>query len=237
METQKEIIVYNEIKELKKILTRDKPALVNLNLLEMVNLIKSVSPWDLFKEVFLEFLLRISQALYWKSCILLNISHEEPEEREKEEFQEEREIIREYNYYKCLPVGRILFEKIFLPAISEVIIEKLNFKTFDFSEGEINKLLKAILSVVERESIKSEFLEDLPDFSIETYIEEIKSYLDEKKSFTFKKFIKDKIAEEKKEEYLLKIVYYFLALLFLCYQSYCILVQNSEKEDITVFCS
>jgi len=48
---------------------------------------------------------------------------------------------------------------------------------------------------------------------------------------------KDKITEEKNEEYLLKIVYYFLALLFLCYQSYCILVQNSEKEDITVFCS
>ncbi len=228
-----EIDLYNEFEKLRKVLNRDKFALFDLPLFNIVKLIKNISSSKLFNDIFLEFIIKLSEAFYWKSCLLLNISFEEPEEKNIEKVK----YSKEFNYFKALSLDRILFDKIFVPEFQKDSINGLNFKDESFNRGSINDLIKALLPLLEKEEMKIQFLENFSEISIDYYIEEIQEYMNNKSSFTFKEFLRERVNTFEREEFLLKVVYYFLALLFLCFYNYCFLVQNSDKEDIIIFIS
>jgi segregation and condensation protein A len=222
--------LYNNLEELKSKIFKNKYELIDLNLTNIVLSAQKYLSLANLNEIFLEFLIRLSEAIYLKSCLLLNIHNGNEEKVEdlegtslKEFFLEER-----FNYYQALPLGRILFEKVFLSRIPYVF-EKEDKKIFA-GEREKNLILKAILSVLSREEVKGEILKNFSSPSINFYIEDLKEYLEKKLSFSFKELIK-----ERKEVRFLEVVYYFLALLFLYLEGVCYMVQNSENEDIIIF--
>lgn len=226
--------LYNELEELKKILSTNKFNLIDLNLTNIVLSAKNFFSLTTLNEIFLEFLIKLSEAIYWKSCLLLNQNKEQEKKIESlREFKFEEDLIEEgLNYYKALPLERVLYEKIFLPCIPN-ILEKFNKRDFQ-KEGQKNLILKAILSILDREGIKEEILENLTSSSIEFYLETSKEYLQRKISFTFKEMIEEKLGKMKKDN-LLEVIYYFLSFLFLCFEDLCYMVQNNENEDIIIF--
>jgi segregation and condensation protein A len=221
--------LYNNLEELKSKIFKNKYELIDLNLTNIVLSAQKYLSLANLNEIFLEFLIRLSEAIYLKSCLLLNIHNGNEEKVEDLEGTSLKEILEErFNYYQALPLGRILFEKVFLSRIPYVF-EKEDKKIFA-GEREKNLILKAILSVLSREEVKEEILKNFSTPSINFYIEDLKEYLEKKLSFSFKELIK-----EKKEVRFLEVVYYFLALLFLCLEGVCYMVQNSENEDIIIF--
>jgi len=221
--------LYNNLEELKSKIFKNKYELIDLNLTNIVLSAQKYLSLANLNEIFLEFLIRLSEAIYLKSCLLLNIHNGNEEKVEDLKGTSLKEILEErFNYYQALPLGRILFEKVFLSRIPYVF-EKEDKKIFA-GEREKNLILKAILSVLSREEVKGEILKNFSSPSINFYIEDLKEYLEKKLSFSFKELIK-----EKKEVRFLEVVYYFLALLFLCLEGVCYMVQNSENEDIIIF--
>lgn len=231
LETSLEL--YKELEELKSKISKNKIDLLELNLAKIVLSVQRYLSLTNLNEIFLEFLIRLSEAIYLKSCLLLNIHNgnkEEIEDLEEISFKESLYLEKKFNYYRALPLERILFEKIFLGRISD-ILEKANKKKFA-DKGEKSLILRAILSILNQEEIKEEILKNFSVLSIEVYLENLKEYLEEKLSFSFKELIEEKLEKEKN---LLEIVYYFLALLFLYLEGLCYMVQNSENEDIIIF--
>ena len=227
--------LYNELEELKKILSKNKFNLIDLNLTNIVLFAKNFFSLTTLNEIFLEFLIKLSEAIYWKSCLLLSIQNKEQEKKIESlrEFKFEEDLIEErLNYYKALPLERVLYEKIFLPYIPN-ILEKFNERDFR-KEEQKNLILKAILSILDREEIKEEILENLASLSIEFYLETSKEYLQRRISFSFKEVIEEKLGKMKEDNFL-KVIYYFLSFLFLCFEDLCYMVQNNENEDIIIF--
>ncbi len=227
--------LYNELEELKKILSKNKFNLIDLNLTNIVLSAKNFFSLTTLNEIFLEFLIKLSEAIYWKSCLLLNIQNKDQEERIEnlKEFKFEEDLIKGgLKYYKALSLERVLYEKIFLPCIPN-ILEKFNERDFQ-KEGQKNLISKVIISILDREEIKEEILENLTSLSIEFYLETSKEYLQRRISFTFKEMIEEKLGKMKKDN-LLEVIYYFLSFLFLCFEDLCYMVQNNENEDIIIF--
>ena len=227
--------LYNELEELKKILSKNKFNLIDLNLTNIVLSAKNFFSLTTLNEIFLEFLIKLSEAIYWKSCLLLNIQNKNQEERIEnlKEFKFEEDLIKGgLKYYKALSLERVLYEKTFLPCIPN-ILEKFNERDFQ-KEGQKNLISKAIISILDREEIKEEILENLTSLSIEFYLETSKEYLQRRISFTFKEMIEEKLGKMKKDN-LLEVIYYFLSFLFLCFEDLCYMVQNNENEDIIIF--
>ncbi len=227
--------LYNELEELKKILSKNKFNLIDLNLTNIVLSAKNFFSLTPLNEIFLEFLIKLSEAIYWKSCLLLNIQSKEQEKEIEnlKEFKFEEDLIKGgLKYYKALSLERVLYEKIFLPCIPN-ILEKFNERDFQ-KEGQKNLISKAIISILDREEIKEEILENLTSLSIEFYLETSKEYLQRRISFTFKEMIEEKLGKMKKDN-LLEVIYYFLSFLFLCFEDLCYMVQNNENEDIIIF--
>ena len=227
--------LYNELEELKKILSKNKFNLIDLNLTNIVLSAKNFFSLTTVNEIFLEFLIKLSEAIYWKSCLLLNIQNKEQEKEIEnlKEFKFEEDLIKGgLKYYKALSLERVLYEKIFLPCIPN-ILEKFNERDFQ-KEGQKNLISKAIISILDREEIKEEILENLTSLSIEFYLETSKEYLQRRISFTFKEMIEEKLGKMKKDN-LLEVIYYFLSFLFLCFEDLCYMVQNNENEDIIIF--
>ena len=227
--------LYNELEELKKILSKNKFNLIDLNLTNIVLSAKNFFSLTPLNEIFLEFLIKLSEAIYWKSCLLLNIQNKDQEERIEnlKEFKFEEDLIKGgLKYYKALSLERVLYEKIFLPCIPN-ILEKFNERDFQ-KEGQKNLISKVIISILDREEIKEEILENLTSLSIEFYLETSKEYLQRRISFTFKEMIEEKLGKMKKDNFL-EVIYYFLSFLFLCFEDLCYMVQNNENEDIIIF--
>jgi segregation and condensation protein A len=222
--------LYKTLEELKSKILKNKYELIDLNLTNIVLSAQRYLSLVNLNEIFLEFLIRLSEAIYLKSCLLLNIHNGKEEKIEDLEGNSLKEFFLEekFNYYQALPLGRILFEKVFLSRIPYVF-EREDKKSFA-GEKEKNLILKAILSVLSREEVKEEILKNFSFLFIDSYLESLKEYLEKKLSFSFKELIK-----ERKEAEFLEIVYYFLALLFLYLEGYCYMVQNSENEDIIIF--
>ena len=227
--------LYNELEELKKILSKNKFNLIDLNLTNIVLSAKNFFSLTTLNEIFLEFLIKLSEAIYWKSCLLLNIQNKDQGERIEnlKEFKFEEDLIKGgLKYYKALSLERVLYEKTFLPCIPN-ILEKFNKRDFQ-KEGQKNLISKVIISILDREEIKEEILENLTSLSIEFYLETSKEYLQRRISFTFKEIIEEKLGKMKKDN-LLEVIYYFLSFLFLCFEDLCYMVQNNENEDIIIF--
>ncbi len=221
--------LYSTLEELRNKIFKNKYELIELNLTNIVLSAQKYLSLINLNEIFLEFLIRLSEAIYLKSCLLLNIHNEKEEKNENLEGPSFKEILEEkFNYYQALPFGRILFEKIFLSRIP-YIFERADKKSFA-GEKEKNLILRAILSVLSKEEVKEEILKNFSSLFIDPYLENLKKYLEKKLSFSFRELIK-----EKKETEFLKIAYYFLALLFLYLEGFCYMVQNSENEDIIIF--
>ena len=227
--------LYNKLEELKKILSKNKFNLIDLNLTNIVLSAKNFFSLTTLNEIFLEFLIKLSEAIYWKSCLLLNIQSKEQEKEIKNlrEFKFEEDLIKGgLKYCKALSLERVLYEKIFLPCIPN-ILEKFNERDFQ-KKGQKNLILKAIISILDREEVKEEILENLTSLSIEFYLETSKEYLQRRISFTFKEMIEEKSGKMKKDNFL-EVIYYFLSFLFLCFEDLCYMVQNNENEDIIIF--
>lgn len=227
--------LYNSLETLKNTLFKNRFDLLELNLTRVVLSAQKYLSLTNLNEVFLEFLIRLSEAIYLKSCLLLNINvkEEKLESTEALSFEKNFSFPEErLNYYKALPLDRILFEKVFLGRFPE-ILENFD-KNRDLGEGKKILILRAILSILNQEDIKEEVLKNFSSPSIEFYLKILKDYLEEKRSFTFKELINERLGEKEKGGFL-EVVYYFLSLLFLCFEEVCYMVQNNENEDIIVF--
>jgi segregation and condensation protein A len=229
--------LYNSLENIKNTLFKNRFDLLELNLTRIVLSAQKYLSLTNLNEIFLEFLIRLSEAIYLKSCLLLNVNVKEEEKLESVEalsFEENFLFSDEkLNYYKALPLDRILFEKVFLGRLPE-ILENFD-KDRNLGKGERILILKAILSILNQEEIKEGVLKNFSSPSIEFYLNSLKEYLGKKISFTFKELINEKLGEKKGEEKFLEVVYYFLSLLFLCFEEVCYIVQNHENEDIIIF--
>lgn len=227
--------LYNTLEKLKNKLHKNRIELIDLSLFPVVTLAKNYLFLERLDEIFVEFLIKLSEAIYLKSCLLLNIYNFEKESFEelKEENFNKSLIEKRFNYFGLLPLERILFDKIFLSRISERALENLDGKRFFGGEEKI-LILRAILSVLRKEEIKEEILKNFTPHLIEFYLESLKDCLKKRVSFSFREFIKERVTKEENEKFL-EVVYYFLSLLFLCRENLCYAVQNNESEDIVIF--
>jgi len=226
--------LYNTLENLKNIISKKRFDLIELTLTPFVLSAQKYLSLTTLNEVFLEFLMRLSEAIYLKSCLLINtyVKSENEMETSKELKFEEYQVEKKLNYYKALPLDRILFDRIFLSKVPE-ILEKIS-REKNLERGEKSLILKAILSILAREEFKERMQKNFSAFSIEFYMNELKKYLKEKISFSFRELIEEKVGKEKENRFA-EIVYYFLSLLFLCFEEICYMIQNSENEDIVVF--
>ncbi len=192
------------------------------NIIEAIALIKRLPIEELLKDVFLEVLIRISRIIYLRSCLLLKIKQEEEEVT--------TEIVRPIEqdglgvYHKGLLGREELYKERFFCRIEEEPLEEV------YPENGVELIVRGILWVLDRMKGEVELKERLPEVSIEEYMSEVRSYLRDKGGFKFLEFLRSKKLLD-----LAKVVYYFLAILFLSYARECYLVQNSEDEDIGVY--
>lgn len=228
------IDLHKEFQKLKSTLQTSKINLINLNLNEIFNTIRTYfSSWVL-NELFLEFLIKLSEVFYWKSCFLLNIINKFSEnltEELKQELYRKEEMVNEFMYYKALPLEKCLYKKIFLSQ---------NFVEPNFREKELypvkdkTLILKGILSILNKERKKKEFLFVLSERSIKYYLKKAKHYLQKKFMFSFKELVNEEIKVVGKDNFL-EVIYYFLAFLFLYFERACIMIQNRDTDDIVIF--
>lgn len=219
--------------EFRKILLYRRESLLNISLSQLSSqllfLFRNSS--IVLGDLFLEFLLKLSYALYLKSKLLLNLSEEEEltsqEEGEilenfREDFREDRR--RFYQYFIGLLTERMLEDRVFLPKVNGFE----NLLSYE-ERGDINLLIGTILNYLERvkkePSIKLEFVEK----NIEDYLEDLRQFLYKERLFTWDEFL-----EKREISSLLEIVFYFLSLLFLVYYGECG-VHQDEKGIIQIF--
>mgnify|MGYP001626203799 CR=1 FL=1 len=213
----------------RKILLYRRENLLNLSLSQfssqLLSICKEIS--FLFGDLFLEFLLKLSYALYIKSQLLLNLSEEEVLSQEEEENLLEswgEAKARTFKYFSSLLTERILEERVFLPKVN-------GFENMVALKegGDINHLIEVLLNYLERikrqPSIKFEFSER----NIEDYLEDFRQFLYKERFFTWEEFLAKKGITS-----LLEIVFYFLSLLFLVFYGECGVHQN-ERGIIQIF--
>ncbi len=169
-------------------------------------------------EVILEFLIKLSYALYFKSCWLLKEPPQENTLDFKEEPLTERGI--PFLYYQALPLERTLEEGVFLPKIENF------YSNFPLEErGEVSLLIKALIGLLEKFNQKITLNLEIRRKSIEEYLEEWREILSLKKIITWKEFLELKGPLSKEE-----VVYFFLTLLFLVFDGEASLYQKEEGE-------
>jgi segregation and condensation protein A len=213
----------------RKILLYRRENLLNLSLSQfssqLLSICKEIS--FLFGDLFLEFLLKLSYALYIKSQLLLNLSEEEVLSQEEEENLLEswgEAKARTFKYFSSLLTERILEERVFLPKVN-------GFENMVALKegGDINHLIEVLLNYLERikrqPSIKFEFSER----NIEDYLEDFRQFLYKERFFTWEEFL-----EKRGVSSLLEMVFYFLSLLFLVLYGECGVHQN-ERGIIQIF--
>ncbi|MFN3920959.1 MAG: hypothetical protein ACK4K4_00955 [Caldimicrobium sp.] len=169
-------------------------------------------------ELSLEFILRLSLALYIKSKLLLNTLEEpnyfEEETEELETFAEKKKI---FSHYHVLLGRGLLEEDVFLPKINGVV----EIGVFEQEKGDFNLFLSALLSFLEKQLRQAPLTIEWHEKSIEEYMEEVRDILRKKKIITWKELIEDKEIVEVKEK-----IYYFLSLLFLVFYGECGIYQD-----------
>ncbi len=227
--------LYNTLESLKNTISKNRFNLIELSLAHIVVSAQRYLSLSALNEIFLEFLIKLSEAIYLKSCLLLNINIDNGEkiiENEEKNGIEEKTKMERLSYHKVLSLERILFDKIFLSGIFEYI-ETLN-KEENLGEAKKQLILKAILSVISKELTKERMIKNFSLPSIEFYLSDLRKYFEKKISFSFFELIEEKLGVEKENKFL-EVIYYFLSLLFLCFEDYCYMIQNSEDEDIVIF--
>lgn len=230
---------YEEIFKILKEFSRNKHEVLKFKISLYLSHFESLSVEQKFSWLFLEVLIKVSEFLRIKSIYLLNLyqgdtSEKISEENEIREVLEEISLERDYaqnlyvNYGTLLPLESILWERVFLPVISIEENEISRDLRLSFSrEDLVEELVRVILRLLKEEALQLEVIERIPERSIEDYIEEILKKLNTRRSLYFKELLDLEIEP-------FQLVYYFLALLFLCFYGECVLVQNKEDEDILV---
>jgi chromatin segregation and condensation protein Rec8/ScpA/Scc1 (kleisin family) len=231
MQDSRSLAVFQDLEIFHRGLLRKDERVLEKALYPFVSFVKSLATrGSLFSELFLELLIKISRILYLKSQFVLSRHLGQPEEIE--ESSEENPMPDPL----CigLPLDKALWEKIFLPVPSREVFERVaeNGMTME-SQGDLTELLKSILRILEGERMVKEVAERIPEKSIEDYIERVREILDKKGVFTFEE-LTSKI-DFSCPEGLIHLVYYFLAVLFLCFQGICSVVQQREFGEIQVF--
>jgi len=229
-----------ELENLRKLLLYRREELLNLSLSEITYKLLTYFEGDLKKkefqvgDLFLEILVRLSQALLIKSRILLN-SYENPFEEAKtldgdEEDRvleaEERDLFKRglFGFYRALPLERALEEGVFLAKIN-------GFESFfSFEErGNPGILIKALINLLERKKREKVLNIEFSEKNIEDYIKDLKEYIFQARTFTWEDFLREKGIKS-----LLELVFYFLSLLFLVFSGACGVYQD-EGGIIHIF--
>lgn len=230
---------YEEILKVLKESSRNKHEVLRFKISLYLSHFESLTVEQRFSWLFLELLIRVSEFLRIKSLYLLNLYQGDISEKIADE-NEIREVLKEVssernytknlcvNYRNLLPLGNILGERIFLPVISLEENEISKDLRLSFSKEDlVEEFVKGILRILKEEALQLEVIKKIPERSIEDYIEEILKRLNTKRSLYFRELLN-------LETDTFQLVYYFLALLFLCFYGECVLVQNKEDEDILV---
>ncbi|MEZ0343352.1 MAG: hypothetical protein ABWJ99_00890 [Caldimicrobium sp.] len=212
--------------DFQKILLYRRESLLNLSLSQLSSQLLSLfrDPSFILGDLFLEFLMRLSYALYLKSKLLLNYSEEEdqPEENFFEPLDEDKK--REFLYLWGLSFDRVLEERVFLPKV-----DGFENRLFHKERGDVNLLIGIFLNYLERLKnepvIKLEFSEK----NIEDYLKELRDFIYKERFFTWEEFL-----ERKGDLSLLEIIFYFLGLLFLVFYGECGIHQD-ERGIIQIF--
>lgn len=173
-------------------------------------------------EFFLEFLIRLSYALYIKSQILLNLPFKEEEEEISEIHAPEKRRI--FSLYQVLPLKRVLGEEVFLPRVNGYT----EIQTLE-ERGNLSLLLTALLKVLEKVKAEPELYFEFERRSLDEYLEDLRTYLFNQRLISWDEFIQKKGVQKK-----IDLIYYFLALLFLVFYGEAGLYQR-ETEDIQIF--
>ncbi len=222
-------VIFQEVEVLQKAFLKKDRQLLDRPFYPLVSFIKNfISQENQISEIVLELLMRISRMLYLKTQFILS-SLSQKEEEEEEDWVEPQRISPVATY---LPTERLLWEKVFLPEPSYKFLEELGDIEIG-NKGDLMQLLKALLRVLETEKTLQEVIERGPQNSIEDYIEKIQELLNTRGSFTFEEVISE--LDFSCREALIEVVYYFLAVLFLCFQGLCSVVQQREFGDIQIF--
>jgi len=225
-------VLFQEIEYLQKAFLRKDEHLLDKPFYPVVSLIKDLIFQDnQISEVILEVLMRVSKMLYFKSQLVLStfLHREEKEEEEEEkagEIQEMRPVAL------SLPTKRLLWEDVFLPEPSYNFWENLREVQFE-EKGDLMMLLKAILRILEAEKSIQEVVERDFCYFIDDYIEKLQEVLQKKGAITFNELISE--LDFSSSEAQIHVVYYFLAVLFLCFQGLCSIVQQEEFGEIQIF--
>lgn len=213
----------SRLEDLRKILLYRREELTTFQLSQVslqILLFVRENPHPL-NELFLEFLIKLSYALYIKSKLLLDLPFQEEEEDPASTLPEKKRI---FALYQALPLERVLEEGVFLPRVN-------GFADVKKSEerGDLNLLLSALLRVLERTKGEPILQLDLAKRSLEEYIEDLKGYLYHQRLITWEDFLRKKGVLEK-----IDLIYYFLALLFLVFYGEAGIYQE-ENEEIQIF--
>ncbi|MFN3504741.1 MAG: hypothetical protein ACK4Y7_00840 [Caldimicrobium sp.] len=175
-------------------------------------------------EVLFEFIIGISYALYLKSKMLLEVPQEEQERDNFFEIDSSEEERKKLFYYHLIFTEKILGEKVFLPRINEEFD-----RYWEAEKGDINELITAIFSFLEREKKVKSLTIKFEEKNIDEYLQEMRTVLKEKKVFTWKEFLEERKVLDLKEK-----VYFFLSLLFLVFYGECGIYQD-EHGNIQIF--
>lgn len=213
-----------KLEALRKILLYKKEELSTFQLSQVslqILLFVRENPLPL-NELFLEFLIRLSYALYIKSQLLLNLPlNEEEEEITEPAFPEKRRV---FALYQVLPLNRALEEEVFLPRINGFTeIQSIE------ERGDLSLLLSALLKVLEKAKAEPELYLEFEKRSLDEYLEDLRDFLHYQRLISWKEFIQKKEIQEK-----LDLIYYFLALLFLVFYGEAGIYQK-ESEDFQIF--
>ncbi len=200
---------------------------------EIFPLLKELQKTEIFTEkfyFFLDFLSFLSQILKLKSYALLEkyfIKQENPEFEEEVPFSESDEPI-----FFDLPRDRELYLQVFLPKVYVNIKDLEEVKLEDVKKLPFSELVKAVIKLVEEEKFKANIVEKMPEVSIEDYIERTKRMIEKKGTISFKNLLYE--LEKKDSLETIKVVYYFLSLLFLSFKGFCRLIQSMAFGEIFI---
>lgn len=205
--------------KLRKILQYRKEELLSISfyvfLIELRNLITS-NPRLKFSDLVFELLIRIAQGIYSKSLILLSPSTPDDE---RGEIAEKSLPERQFHFCDCLPLDRILEERVFVSRIS---VEDLGESVSE--RGDLTKIISAIISVLERMRAEPRFILELSRESISKIAEELREVISERKSITWRELTEEKGLFSREA-----MVFAFLALLFLVFEGFCGVHQDAEN--------
>ncbi len=215
--------------DFQKILLYRRETLLNLPLSQLSSQLLTLfrDPGFSLGDLFLEFLMRLSYALYLKSKLLLNFS-EEVDQSEKEEeapleaFEEKPK--RDFLYLWGLSLERVLEERVFLPRVDGF---ESSFSPDE--KGDINILIGIFLRYLEKLKQEPAIKIVVSERNIEDYLEDLREFVYKERLFTWEEFLRKKQVGS-----LLEIIFYFLSLLFLVFYGEC-RVHQDERGIIQIF--